>query len=259
MSQICFFFLLLISSSFSVLNAEQRSVSVQINPLCGDLCKQPVNGSYLNLVWIKLDGKQDTIHYLYSTMRTFSFMVFRTNTSASLFVDWKAFISNTNNQVDKVIFFNPAPLEYAAYLIPQIYEYNDVNGVANMSLIPNNQSYWRTFSTSDLKWSLFKTVSNVSGLFEATKADNQTSGSFKFLIKYPGLDKERDTDLPHLLLNSASNSIDFIIDSIRPSFNYSKFAVNILLVDFKHMNARLATKRTLDDEFTPGKFGQTCF
>ena len=230
-------------------SAEKRTVSVQINPFCDERCDELVNDSSVNLVWIKLEGKNDTIHYLYSTIESFTIMAFRTNVTSNLEVDWNAYLNK--NKSFGSIRFKPAPFDYFGYSIPYIYEFNDVNGVANMTEIPNNASYWRIYETRSLRWSKFRSLTNESGLFEANLSNNQI-GVFRFVIKYPGVEK-RDADLPHLLLNSESNLIDFIIDSIEPSFVYSKFAINFVLFNGRGMSASLKKKQTLDDEYTPGR------
>lgn len=80
----------------------------------------------------------------------------------------------------------------------------------------------------------------------------ETNGTFRFKVRYPGLDK-RDVDLPHLLLNSQSSSIDFTVDAIESRFNHSKFALNIIFL-INHPSISVETKRSLDDEYTPGTF-----
>lgn len=72
------------------------------------------------------------------------------------------------------------------------------------------------------------------------------------MVKYPGQEK-RDTDLPHLLLNPESTSIDFVVDSVDAIYNKSKFALNVVMMS-NHENVAKESKRNLDDEYTPGTF-----
>lgn len=248
MQQIIVAFLIVSLLANNIL-AENRTVSVQINPFCNEKCQHDLNSSSANLVWIKLEGHEDTIHYLYSTIDSFTFMIFRTNITSKLQIKWNELLNKTKRY--QSISFDPAPLDLAGYSIPYIYEFKDENGIANMTRIPNNQSYWKIYKTSNLLWDQFRPLSNTSGLFEAREANSQ-NGSFKFVIKYPGEDNKRDDVLPHLLLNAGSNSIDFIIDEVQSNFNLSKFAVNFVLINAEQMDASLTKKQTLDDEFTPG-------
>jgi len=51
----------------SITAAQDRVITVTVNPNC-TICNDPVNGSYYNLVWVKLAGQNDEVHFLYSTL-----------------------------------------------------------------------------------------------------------------------------------------------------------------------------------------------
>jgi hypothetical protein len=228
--------------------AESRDITVQVNPLCKDCDKPSENGSYTNLVWVKLSGKNDDVHFMYSTIDSFSIMLFRTNSSSNLSIDWTQLRSDNKFNSIK---FDPAPVEFAGYSIPVVYEFNDENGDADMNKIPKNDSYWVHYKTQELVWNKFNQTSNTSGFFEG-KHSNQSNGTFRFTFKFPGQDDNRDKGLPHLLLSSEATSFEFELDSLVPTFKDSKFGVNIVLLN-KYDNISFTTISTLDDEFTPGK------
>lgn len=135
--------------------------------------------------------------------------------------------------------------------MPVIYEFNDEKGDANMSKIPNNDTFWVRHLTESLVWKPFNlSSSKQSGFFEGQQQN--ANGTFRFNVKFPGKDNERDKDLPHLLLNSDASSINLEIDSLAPKFKDSKFGLNIVLLS-KYETVSRSSQRTLDDEYTPGK------
>lgn len=157
-----------------------------------------------------------------------------------------------SNDTHNNIKCNSTPLETAGYSIPIIYEFNDLIGTANMSQIANNKTLWIKHKKNNLIWKKFKLASDNSGLFVG-KQSNKTIGSFKFNIRFPGLENSRDLNLPHLPMNSKSNAIDLIIDSVEPAFKNSKFGVNIVLLS-KFSNMSQTNQPTINDEYTPGTF-----
>jgi hypothetical protein len=93
--------------------------------------------------------------------------------------------------------------------------------------------------------------------FQILRLEGQTdsqNGSFILNIRYYGK-QVRDKELPNYLISPESSSIDFVVDSIEPSFAYSKFGVTFMfLADLD--GVRLTNKKSLDDEYTPGTFQQ---
>jgi hypothetical protein len=95
-------------------------------------------------------------------------------------------------------------------------------------------------------------VDNSSGVFEGIESN--TNGSYKFVVKFPGKDI-RDKTLPHLLLTPESSTIDFVLDSLEPRFNSTKFGIGaVFLADMSENAVSKSSEKTLDDEYTPGTF-----
>jgi hypothetical protein len=225
-----------------------RTVTTQINPSCSK-CGTEMNGTYNNLFYVKAAGENDTLHVLYSNINSFTIMFFKTSPKGVLQVNQDALLSNNASQMLNSISFTEQPSSTFGYSFPIIYEFNDVNGTADMTKINGNDNFI-LHETSQLKWSPFKENTNQSGYFEG-KLDG-SNGSIRFYIRYP-FKNARDSNLPHLLLNEDSSSIDLIIDSVETSFNMSKFATKIVFLS-EFDNASLKNKKTLDDEYTPGTF-----
>jgi len=245
------FYLAFIISSITA--AQDRVITVTVNPNC-TICNDPVNGSYYNLVWVKLAGQNDEVHFLYSTLDSFTIMTFRTNLSSKLNITWENLLSKNSTLVQNSIKFDPVPLEESGYVVPVVYEFNDFKGQADMNSkdLPNNASYWVHHFTGSLVWKKFNQTSSNSGFFEG-KTSEKANGTFRFRVKFPGKDNERDKDLPHLLLNSEASSINLEIDSLDPTFKDSKFGLNIVMLS-KYENLSRTSLRTLDDEYTPGNY-----
>lgn len=228
-----------------------RKVTLTVNPNCTTCDKpDPKSGSYTNLVWAKLVGDQDEIHFLYSTIDSFTILAFKTNLSASLSIDWNSLLSKNVSQIYNSIKFTPAPIESAGYSVPLIYEYDDQDGAGDMTKIPNNSSYWVLHETQSLVWNRVNVTGSSLINFEG-KYSSSSNGSIRFVIKLYGEDSKRDSDLPHLLSDSGSSVVDFVLDSLDPEFKDSKFAINVALLS-NFGNFIQETKKTLDDEYTPG-------
>jgi hypothetical protein len=232
--------------------AADRTVDVQINPNCDACGKIDTTGTYNNLVYVKLTGADDLIHILYSNIDSFTVMLFKTDLDSKLTVSADDLLSKNATRMLNSISFSKAPLESCGYSFPIIYEFNDDNGTADMNKIPDDMDHWFLHKTSDLKWNQFKMVDNSSGVFEGIEPN--MNGSYKFVVKFPGKDI-RDKTLPHLLLTPESSTIDFVLDSLVPRFNSTKFGIGaVFLADMSKNAVSKSSEKTLDDEYTPGTF-----
>ena len=228
---------------------EERTVDVTYNPNCDiDACKNPdKNGSFPNLLYVKLTGASDIVHMLYSNIGSFSILLFKTSTASVMNVNWESLLSENATERKDSIKFTDKVLETSGYEVASIFEFDDKNGDADMTKVGANETY--AHKTSNLVWK--KTVTNKqSSVFEGSYPNS--NGSFKFEVRYPGKD-ERDTALPHLLLTPSASSIEFTIDGIEPRFNMSKFGINIIYLT-NYDDITVKSIRTIDDEYTPGTF-----
>ena len=112
-----------------------------------------------------------------------------------------------------------------------------------------------TFKTSELVWEKFEKTEDAIGVFtgklDGEEAGNQTANAFKFVVRNRGTDS-RDKNLPHLLLKPESTSLDLIMD-VPANFHLSKYAVEMLFLSNSE-SRDLKVSRTMDDEYTPGKY-----
>lgn len=228
-----------------------RKVEVAWNPNCTipECAALQNTTSYLNIVYVKSTGDNDIIHTLYSSINSFTILIFKSDLNGQLVIDWKGLIANQSDSIQ--IQNSKMTTEQAVYILPTVYEFNDNNGDADMTKLPQNSTFFQTYPTEGLVWNKFSPYKNALGVLEGRINNRNETNSFKFVIKNPGTDT-RDTDLPHLLLKPESSSIDFIIN-VPATFELSKFAAEFV---FASSGAEMSqtTKTTMDDEYTPGTF-----
>lgn len=137
-------------------------------------------------------------------------------------------------------------LEKSAYIIPYFYEFEDVDGKADMEQ-SQNQTEWMYFPTRELVWSKFTQVDGSIGSMEGKTANS----TFKFNMRNKG-NASRDKSLPHLLFTPEATTMDVIIDS-PANWHLSKFALQFLYLS-NAQESVFSNKKTMDDEYTPGTF-----
>nr|KAG5703692.1 hypothetical protein BaRGS_022981 [Batillaria attramentaria] len=65
----------------------------------------------------------------------------------------------------------------------------------------------------------------------------------------------RDDDLPRLLFNANNTQINFVLDKFVPSFNKSRFALEVVMVSQETSDSMyLEETKSIDDEYSPGVF-----
>ena len=167
-----------------------RKVDVVLNPGCDiDECKKPRNdSSYYNLLYVKATGDNDIIHAVYSSIDTFTILLVRTDLKTELNVNWTKLISHDFIN-ESISLSGGKPIEISGFAFPTVYEFDDVNGKADMNQIPNNDSYWVKYETTNMLWNsfAFDSTKKIIGTFESFSHD--ANGSFKFNVRYPGATK----------------------------------------------------------------------
>lgn len=253
--------IVLVGLTFSVdcKTSATRKFEVILNPDCPvneTLCTEAnEDGSFNNLLYIKATGEQDILHMLYSTIGSFSIIFVKTDLTAAITVDWVNLLSNDSAKMLNSIDFTGGSIKSVlpVYSIPTIYEFDDENGDADMTKIPNNASYWVVHKTADLIWDKFElTYPNETniGLFHGHSPSS--NGTFQFLVRYRGIDV-REKDLPHSKVDADSSAIDFILDDVTVAHDTSKFGLSVVYVG-KKVDFTEKEKSSMDDEYTPGTF-----
>merc|ERR1712127_43606 len=225
-------------------------MEVEWNPQCNSRpeCDSVQNGSYVNLVYVKATGEQDIVHYFYSTIKSFSILIFKSDLKGKVQIDWDKILNDEPNSIQ---IKGSELFEESAYVVPSIFEFEDNEGKADLT--KSNETL--TFKTSELVWEKFEKTEDAIGVFtgklDGEEAGNQTANAFKFVVRNRGTDS-RDKNLPHLLLKPESTSLDLIMD-VPANFHLSKYAVEMLFLSNSE-SRDLKVSSTMDDEYTPGTF-----
>ena len=92
---------LLISQITAKKEASTRKMEVEWNPQCNSRpeCDSVQNGSYVNLVYVKATGEQDIVHYFYSTIKSFSILIFKSDLKGKVQIDWDKILNDEPNSI----------------------------------------------------------------------------------------------------------------------------------------------------------------
>jgi hypothetical protein len=140
---------------------EDRKVEFALNPQCAVQKGQECDSVYL--AYFKGTGTNDTIHLMYSTIKTFSILIFKTSPDTNLMLDWTRLLSDNVSEMYDSIKFSKEPMEKAGYALPYIYEFNDTDAKADMTTVPNNELYWVKYKTEDLIWTFDQSAKKFKG------------------------------------------------------------------------------------------------
>ena len=262
----------LLFALFCTLNAvsaesiEQRSVEFFANPNCVDgECTSDNTSDELSpnqLLYARSTGQQDIVHILYSTIGSFTVLMFKTNVTTTLSIDWQMLVNSTDinpptGRIQSAIEFSEPPVSMSGWSFPTIIEFDDASASADLT---NATRIVEHSTGGGRSWTLAAT-SNTSYVFETPAAFTTTDqndtdeAKFKFCIQYTGT-RQRDTQLPRLLLTPTSSSLELVIDSVPTHFNRSKFAFTTIFLTsaVPAGNVSLTETDSNDDEYAPGTF-----
>ncbi|XP_014670233.1 PREDICTED: glycosylated lysosomal membrane protein A-like [Priapulus caudatus] len=231
-----------------------NELHMEVNPNCTeDLCRLANNdSSYNNLVHVRADGQDDSIHYLWSSIGAPTFLVVRTELSSQLQIDWTALLSNES--ANSITFSSP-PLFAFAVTFTYLWEYNDPKDTGNIHTARSNISYYRLESLSWNDFNFNADYNKSMGSFSLLNHLGANNGSLQFLLEAYGTDS-RSEALPHLLYTSDSMQCQLKLDSFPTKYRASRFALEMLMVKVKEPNEYMTLEehQSIDDEYTPGIF-----
>ncbi|XP_077989099.1 glycosylated lysosomal membrane protein A-like [Glandiceps talaboti] len=231
-----------------------RMISIEYNPNCTVAACRNTTG-IKNLVYVKAVGN-DVIHYLWSSIGAPTMILATTPNDTKLHVDWEQLL---NPQKDgNAIQFIPNNVNYSmAFIITRLIEYDDLNDKADLQKGTNVKS----IGFEDLQWQNMNLTINEtthSAILNTTLYQPNLRGNGTVSIQFTAYDHlGRAEMLPHLQYTSNTTQIDFTIDHVQPSYNCSRFAVELLFVSGKKNSKHNITKhvaKSIDDEYTPGMF-----
>ncbi|XP_006811218.1 glycosylated lysosomal membrane protein A-like [Saccoglossus kowalevskii] len=239
----------------SSVHSEDRTISIVYNPNCTtDACHN--TSDYKNLVYVKAEGTQDIIHYLWSSIGAPTILLVRTSKDAELRVNWDKVLNSENGGI---VFVPSSEVTYSmALVISRLIEYNDSNNNADLetknttkhvTLLQNLQWQDMSLSINETK----HTALMMTTLYQPLLKENGTiSIQLRAFATH-----DRSDILPHLLYTSNTTQMDVSLNGLVPMYKASRFAIEMLAIKNGHnakKNISIHMSRSIDDEYTPGMF-----
>ncbi|CAL7939342.1 unnamed protein product [Xylocopa violacea] len=233
----------------------QRTLRSWVNPDCGTICKD----KNVTTVYLRADGPNDTLHYLWDFDGNPSILLALTSSSAYLNISWEDFLLKEKNS----IMFTEEPIYTFGVVLNKIIEFNDINDTAiiNIANIMNTNILHPMFFQWERKTLMqnneFVTLNVEGSYYNDTAMNISRHGSVKLSLRgFCSLDHSEI--MPHMLHTENSTQVDIILDNIQTNktFNNSRFAIELLVVGEANPDIPMFInpKKSLDDEHTPGIF-----
>lgn len=243
------------SASAFMTNGEtfRRKLSVEVNPGLNPPSSLPPG---VNLVHVRAQGHNDTLHFLFCNRGAPSLLLVHTNsTKSTVQVNWPEFINRTSSGSLKV---EPqSSVQYSnALMITRLWEYSDVNNTAD----PQNTSESRFYPPYELQnfiWSDLNTTVNQSDhrimICGGDRTVSFINGSF--CLQISAYESEgRESSWPSLLHNSNSTQVGMWLDGVTSRGNNSRFMLELQTVGDSEFQGRVDVRSSIDDEYTPSIF-----
>ncbi|CAL1526093.1 unnamed protein product [Lymnaea stagnalis] len=243
----------------------QRTVTVTSWPDCDDYkedCERAKqNGS--NIVYAKASSKEhDNLYYVFSTIGLPTIIVAHTKEmDTDLTFNWTKLMEGNGSIVDAINFKSPINEVYLfGVAFTRLLEYDDKDDTADLEECEKklDAASWNIRDFSLFTWDpavvekentfVFNTTSDVN-----LKTNETRNGSISFAFSVKG-QNGRASDLPRLLFNSNETLFDFVIANYTPSFNNSRFALEVAVISKSKNEMDVDLTRSIDDEYAPGVF-----
>ncbi|XP_021938342.1 glycosylated lysosomal membrane protein-like isoform X2 [Zootermopsis nevadensis] len=225
-------------------------------------CEHPINCSSFKVGYVKAEGPNDTLHYLWDFTQKPSILVAAAPAGSNLTISWSQFKAGNN----KSIMFSEEPVYSFGIVLDRIWEYNDVNDSGLMDRKNKNSSYVRALDMENFNWTLSdfanESMDTVdlkveSSSFTSKNSNALISGSIRFVLSAFSF-RDHFGELPHLLHSANSTQVDLVLDKLKTnsSFSNSRFALEVLIASSDKVNstASIVSQKSLDDEYSPGVF-----
>ncbi|XP_043589291.1 glycosylated lysosomal membrane protein-like isoform X1 [Bombus pyrosoma] len=250
-----FVFLFLFITLVDIGYCTQRTLRSWLNHDCGTICKD----RNLTTVYLRADGPNDTLHYLWDFDGNPSVLLALTSRSATMNISWKDFLLKRKDSVT----FTEEPIYTFGVVFNKIIEFNDTNDTAliNIANLVNTNSLHPMFFQWDRKTLIqnneFVTLNMEGNSYNDSIMNISRMGSIKVsLMGFCSLDHSEF--MPHMLHTENSTQVDIILDHLQTnkSFTNSRFAIELLVVGEGNPEVPMFInpKKSLDDEHTPGIF-----
>jgi len=226
-----------------------------LNPGCDNSqipnCKS--NTTAYNLVYVQTNTTNSSIHYLWSSIGSFSLLLAETTNPSNLIIDWQSLVNYTGQSIT----FSGSVLNYNILTITKIWEYNDPSDTADITKANPNQTI--THYLDDVRWQPAQ-LENGSTQASATFISafgTQSLGNATLNIKVTAFSTSgRATVSPKLLYISDSLQLEITLNNVAYKYSDSRFGLEMALVSSDGSQSRFTfqSSKTMDDEYTPGVF-----
>ncbi|KAF7991239.1 hypothetical protein HCN44_002801 [Aphidius gifuensis] len=228
----------------------QRTLKSQLNPGCGEKICDNITTFYL-----RADGVNDTLHYLWDFYKRPSLFLAVTTTSSNLTINWNSYLSDKNDSIK----FTEAPIYTFGFVINKIIEFNDTNDTGMIDKVTDSSIL--ILKPEYFHWTLINVVQHntlvelhMSGEHYHDPINNiNKNGSIQIILN--GFYNMNHSDvIPHMYHSENSTQIDVIINNFETSFKNSRFGFELLTVSQSNKNLSMIidTKKSIDDEYSPG-------
>ncbi|VVC30343.1 Lysosomal transcription factor, NCU-G1 [Cinara cedri] len=228
----------------SLANAD-RKLHAEFNPGCKvDHC------SSLNLAYIRSDGDNDTVHFLFDFTEKPSLVILTSAKDSVIKVNYTATIETLK--------FTKTPLYTFATVFNNLYEFNDVNDTAkiengeNIITMNFNQFNWKLISLKNYDNKSVE-VNISSKYFRAPGIEKH--GNVSITLKIYG-EKGIGSKLPCLTHTPESGELTITLDQLKTNFTKSRFAVELLSLSSFPFNKseEISVDTFSDDKLSGGTF-----
>ncbi|KAG8222481.1 hypothetical protein J437_LFUL000843 [Ladona fulva] len=239
---------LLIILEVTLSNGLERKLTAVKNPGCEEKCN---NFTFLH---VRADGPNDSLHYLWDFTSKPTVLIAQTSNNASLTISWYDFLWNINSISVK---FSEEPKYTFGVIFDKIWEFNDMNDTGVMTEVDDANIV--SIVTNEFQWQLVDLNTNSSDPYLKMRSSNgPRDGSIDILVRPYG-SKDHGIELPHLFHSPNSSQLDISINNFEtnPKFNSSRFAFGLVLFsqdNKKNETFKIISRKSLDDEHTPGVF-----
>nr|XP_014424444.2 LOW QUALITY PROTEIN: glycosylated lysosomal membrane protein [Pelodiscus sinensis] len=226
---------------------EGRKVTLEYNP--------GRNGSSLSLLHVRAVGRNDTLHYVWSSIGAPTVLLLYTRSESSiLHVNWTKL--NSTSPAGAIWVEPSGSVVYStAVVFTKVFEYNGANASALST--GQGETFYPPYDLADFSWNGSLNQTALTAKFQGVKTSDPggafRNGTISFQVTAYE-QSSRDSPLPRLLHTANSSKVEFIMDRVAPRGNSSRFLLEVVTVEERGRRKRLNSVQSIDDEYTPTIF-----
>ncbi|XP_062580068.1 glycosylated lysosomal membrane protein-like [Saccostrea cucullata] len=258
-------FIAIFCFSFVHSDGPVRSMTTFFNPGCeSQKCEECSPG----LAYIVSKGDNDILHYIISAIGgPPSALVIKTNKPKGKFqlqIDCKKIASKNETERREAIIKPDGVKELYSFgvVFTRLFQYNDTADKADINYYNINSTAWRVYDFDKFEWQDLTMWSSNDFIVMKVKTSGEVMErafyNESLLLQFHLFDhSDRSTELPHLQYDAESTQIDFTLQDIDTGNSSSaRWGLEAVLIgqDSTDKPMSIVTKKSVDDEYTPGVF-----